>query len=89
MPINQHKSISIRIDAKTGVITAIYDDALANFIVDNNSSVKRASNVEPVPGGWSADLSPVNGPTLGPFTLRADALAAEIEWLKENIINAG
>lgn len=89
MPTSQPKSINIRIDAETGVVLAIYDDVLADFITDNDSSVRRASHVEPVPGGWSADLSPVNGPTLGPFTLRQEALDAEVEWLKENIINAG
>lgn len=45
----------------------------------------RASHVEPDDvGDWVADLSPVNGPKLGPFTLRADALAAETAWLEEN-----
>ncbi len=42
----------------------------------------RASHVEPAPGGgWTADLSPVGGPTLGPFPLRSAALAAEAAWL--------
>jgi len=33
--------------------------------------------------GWAADLAPVGGPVLGPFARRADALAAEVAWLKE------
>ncbi|MFH5804985.1 hypothetical protein [Alienimonas sp. DA493] len=45
-------------------------------------TVVRASRVEPHPrGGWTADLSPVGGPVLGPFPLRSEALAAEADWL--------
>ena len=44
-------------------------------------SIARASLVEPGPDGWYADLSPVAGPLLGPFALRAEALAAEVKWL--------
>ena len=33
---------------------------------------------------WFADLSPVGGPTLGPFDTHAAAIAAEIEWLTKN-----
>ena len=33
-------------------------------------------------GAWTADLSPVNGPVLGPYTRRSEALAAEIAWLE-------
>jgi hypothetical protein len=48
-------------------------------------SIKRGSHVEPrIDGKWTADLSPVNGPTLGPFNLRSDALAAELDWLERN-----
>jgi len=47
--------------------------------------IKRASHVEPdSQGRWIADLSPVAGPQLGPFEHRSDALAAEVEWLREN-----
>ena len=44
--------------------------------------IRRASHVEPTPDGhWMADLKPVQGPQLGPFRLRSDALAAEERWL--------
>jgi len=47
--------------------------------------IRRGSHVEPTAGGqWMADLSPVNGPSLGPFETRSAALAAEIEWLGLN-----
>ena len=47
----------------------------------------RASHTEPAPGGgWTADLSPVGGPALGPFPLRSDAPAAEAGWLTRNLL---
>lgn len=33
-------------------------------------------------GQWWADLSPVNGPRLGPFKERSSGLSAEQEWLE-------
>jgi hypothetical protein len=48
-------------------------------------SILRASHVEPTAAGqWLADLSPVGGPTLGPFSQRSQALAAEQAWLAEH-----
>ena len=45
-------------------------------------SITRASHVEPTSeGAWCADLSPVGGPSLGPFGRRSEALAAEALWL--------
>ena len=41
---------------------------------------------EPVPQGWWADMSPVDGPVLGPFATRHTALHAEKEWLEANNI---
>ena len=44
--------------------------------------IQRASHVEPnADGQWTADLSPANGPLLGPFPSRSEALAAEVDWL--------
>jgi hypothetical protein len=44
--------------------------------------ITRASRVEPTQDGrWTADLSPVGGPVLGPFPRRSAALAAEAAWL--------
>ena len=46
-------------------------------------SISRGSHVEPNPEGqWTADLSPVDGPLLGPFTNRSTALDAERQWLE-------
>ena len=48
-------------------------------------SIRRGSHVEPTRDGqWTADLSPVNGPLLGPFPTRTAALNAEVTWLQEN-----
>jgi hypothetical protein len=70
-----------------GMMRFIYDDDVASVVQDLGSlDVRRASHVEPCEGGWEADLSPVSGPTLGPFTTRKAALEAEVEWLKENRI---
>ena len=48
-------------------------------------SIARGSHVEPTPDGqWTADLSPVSGPILGPFRSRSEALTAERRWLEEH-----
>ena len=47
-------------------------------------TIERGSHVEPDQNGfWWADLSPCNGPRLGPYTIRSRAIEAEIAWLKE------
>ena len=49
-------------------------------------SIRRASHVEPdAQGRWFADLSPVDGPKLGPFAVRSAALAAELQWLDAHL----
>jgi hypothetical protein len=49
--------------------------------------IARASHLEPDDQGqWWADLAPVAGPVLGPFTLRSVALAAERDWLEDHLI---
>ena len=46
-------------------------------------AIARGSHVEPTATGeWTADMSPVNGPVLGPFPSRSDALPAERQWLE-------
>lgn len=42
--------------------------------------IERASHVEPTADGrWLARI--IHGPTLGPFSFRSEALAAEVDWL--------
>jgi hypothetical protein len=52
-------------------------------------AIERASYVEPdVDGNWRADLAPQQGPLLGPYPSRAQALAAEEAWLLSNWLAA-
>ena len=68
----------------TGSIRCVYGEAV-NLHQLGRLSIQRGSHVEPTADGqWTADLSPVNGPLLGPFSKRADALAAEVAWLLEH-----
>lgn len=69
-----------------GKIKAIYSDELLPILRRGKVKISRASHVEPAPGGgWTADLSPVNGPVLGPFPLRETALQAEKDWLEQEL----
>lgn len=74
---------AIRMTFAGGRMAMIYDDRAAGVLARLGSfTVSRASHVEPAEGGWTADMGPVGGPVLGPFPLRADALAAERAWLR-------
>lgn len=68
--------------ASTGDVRCIYDEMLELASL-GSLDIQRGSHVEPDSHGqWFADLSPVAGPRLGPFSKRSDALAAETEWLE-------
>jgi hypothetical protein len=70
--------------ARDGTIRAIYAEEIDLGLL-GSPSITRASHVEPdEKGRWSADLSLVNGPVLGPFDHRSDALQAEQSWLEAN-----
>lgn len=76
------------VDAR-GMATCVYDEAIELARL-GTLSISRASHVEPDDAGqWSADLHPVDGPVLGSFTLRSEALAAERAWLDERLSAAG
>ena len=67
-----------------GTIRCIYSEAI-DLALLGPIQIQRASHVEPDERGqWHADLLPVGGPTLGPFSRRSDALAAEEAWLVEH-----
>ena len=67
-----------------GVVRCVYGEAI-DLAVIGSLSISRASHVEPGPDGrWWADLSPVDGPVLGPFVLRTAAIQAEQDWLAAN-----
>jgi hypothetical protein len=67
-----------------GTIRAVYAEAI-DLGVLGHLVISRASHVEPDEAArWIADLTPVNGPILGPFDRRSGALAAEQSWLESN-----
>ena len=67
----------------SGAVRCLYDEAI-DLTALGPMHIERASQLEPdATGQWWADLSPVNGPKLGPFAKRSDALAAEVRWLEE------
>ena len=67
-----------------GSVSCLYSDALELGQI-GRLTISRGSHVEPTPDGqWTADMSPVCGPVLGPYRSRRDALAAEVNWLEAN-----
>jgi hypothetical protein len=68
-----------------GAVRCLYSEVI-ELAVLGTLSIVRASHVEPdAQGRWFADLSPLNGPTLGPFDRRSEALQAEQEWLEKDL----
>ena len=64
-----------------GNVRCVYSEVI-DLAALGKVSICRASHVEPdADGGWWADLAPVNGPRLGPFGRRTEALACEARWL--------
>ena len=64
-----------------GTVRTIYAETIELASL-GKVDIQRASHVEPTTDGrWTADLSPVGGPLLGPFVLRSEALEAEQQWL--------
>jgi hypothetical protein len=71
-----------------GVVRCVYDESL-DLTALGQVSIARASHVEPdAHGRWLADLAPVGGPLLRPFSRRNDALAAEVAWLRRHWLEA-
>lgn len=72
-----------------GTLHFVYDDRLASLAQFGDMEIRRASSVEPAAGGgWEADMRPLagpDGPVLGPFPLRGQALAAEVEWVERRL----
>ena len=67
-----------------GMARCIYDEAVELREI-GKLQITRASHVEPdAEGFWWADMGPVDGPVLGPYGSRSEALVAEREWLLTN-----
>lgn len=68
----------------SGTVRCLYSEAI-DLPALGSLIIARASHVEPDANGrWFANLQPVDGPMLGPFTLRSQALAAEQAWLEQH-----
>ena len=64
-----------------GTVRCLYGEAI-ELAALGPLQIARASQVEPTMSGqWLADLSPLSGPALGPFSCRSEALAAEEAWI--------
>jgi hypothetical protein len=71
-----------------GAVRCIYSEEI-NLMALGSPTITRASHVEPDQHGrWLVDLSRVNGPVLGPYTRRSEALAAEQVWLEAHWLGA-
>jgi len=67
-----------------GTARCLYGEEIDLYLL-GRPVIERVSHVEPdQQGGWWADLAPVQGPVLGPFAQRSQALAAEAAWLTEH-----
>ena len=65
-----------------GQVRCLYAEAI-ELATLGPITIRRASHVEPdCDGQWWADLQPVHGPKLGPFSRRSQALEAETAWLE-------
>jgi hypothetical protein len=71
-----------------GAVRCIYGDEL-DLREIGKLQITRASHVEPDAAGyWWADMGPVDGPVLGPFRNRMEALGAEKGWLTQRMASA-
>lgn len=67
----------------TGAVRGVYGEEI-NLHLLGTLAICRASHVEPDGhGNWWADCAPVGGPRIGPFSNRSQAIAAELQWLRE------
>jgi hypothetical protein len=65
-----------------GVVRCIYSEVI-DLAALGSPAISRASLVEPdQQGRWWADMGPMDGPVLGPFQVRSEALASEHAWLE-------
>ena len=70
-----------------GSLSFIYSDSMVELLDEGEATIRRVSHVEPATSNskqWTADMGPGEGPGLGPFTTRQEALDTEVQWLKKN-----
>ena len=67
----------------SGEVRCVYSETIDLHTL-GKPTIRRASHVESDEHGiWWADLQPVQGPILGPYAFRSDALEAEQDWLEQ------
>jgi len=70
---------------QAGNATCIYDEAI-DLAAIGAVSIRRASHVEPDrQGRWWADMAPIGGPRLGPYSRRSEALASEKQYILSHL----
>ena len=68
----------------SGEVSCIYTESIELKNI-GRLTIRRGSHVEPdAVGKWIVNMSPINGPQLGPFDVRSKAISAEILWLEHN-----
>jgi hypothetical protein len=73
---------------RQGQVVALYGEAI-DLGALGALTIQRASRVEPDEDGrWSVDLQPLEGPRLGPFDRRSEALTAEEAWVTDWLTKA-
>ncbi len=72
-----------------GEVRCVYDETI-DLTSLGPLTIRRGSHVEPTADGqWTADLSPVAGPVLGPFPRWSEAITAERQWLDQHWLTPG
>lgn len=84
------KIITVKPD---GSMEFVYNDKLRGLIKQGEAKITRASTIEPGdpslgqdPLRWYATM--FDGPVLGPFETREQALAEEEEWINKNLLTS-
>lgn len=68
-----------------GELRSLYQEAV-DLSTLGKTEIRRVSHVEPDElGQWWADLSPIEGPRLGPYAQRSLALDAEVQFIQERL----
>jgi hypothetical protein len=73
----------------SGDVHFVYYDELKPLLELGKPSIERISHVDAFIVDdsivWFADLSPINGPKLGPCNNRDEAIEAELKWISDNL----
>jgi len=79
------RSVTVAVTSE-GDLRFVYADELRPLLTQGQAAIRRASRVEPDGIEWTADLTMVGGPVLGPFPTRERALCEETKWLHRHYL---